>query len=75
VLSATVRAPIQRIAISLIFATPPAVAGYALVHGVAGELMPSPTWRAIFSTMGRTRHRFLGAAAIGCRCIRLTRTK
>lgn len=51
-LFATVRAPVLRIAIAVIFAAPAAVAGYALVHGVAGEFVPSPTWRAIFSAMG-----------------------
>jgi hypothetical protein len=74
-LCATVRAPMLRIAIAVIFAAPAAVAGHALVHSMVCELVPSPTWRAIFSTMARTRHQFLGAAAIGCRCIRPTRTK
>lgn len=50
-LFAAARAPILRIAIALIFAAPAAVAGYALVHGVAGDLVPSPIWRAIFSVI------------------------
>ncbi len=51
-LFAATTAPIPRITIALIFAAPAAVAGYALVHGVAGELVPSPIWRAIFSVIG-----------------------
>lgn len=51
-LFAATRAPILCITIALIFAAPAAVAGYALVHGVAGELVPSPIWRAIFSVIG-----------------------
>lgn len=42
------RAPILRIALALIFAAPAALAGYALVHGVTGEAVPSPVWRQIF---------------------------
>ncbi|MFI0849011.1 hypothetical protein [Mesorhizobium sp. IMUNJ 23232] len=51
-LFAATRSPILRITIALIFAAPATVAGYALVHGVAGELVPSPVWRAIFSVIG-----------------------
>lgn len=51
VLFAATRAPVLRITIALIFAAPAAVAGYALVHGVAGELVPSPIWRAVFSVI------------------------
>lgn len=51
-LFATARAPVLRIALAVIFAVPATVAGYALVHGVAGELVPSPTWRSIFSVIG-----------------------
>lgn len=51
-LFATARAPALRLAIAIIFAAPAAVAGYALVHGVAGELVPSPVWRLIFSMTG-----------------------
>jgi hypothetical protein len=47
-----IRAPILRITIALIVAAPAAVAGYVLVHGVAGELVPSPIWRVIFSLIG-----------------------
>ncbi len=51
-LFAVTRAPVLRITIALTFAAPAAVAGYALVHGVAGELVPSPIWRPIFSMIG-----------------------
>ncbi|CAM5417723.1 putative protein OS=Afipia felis OX=1035 GN=BN961_03717 PE=4 SV=1 [Afipia felis] len=48
----TLRAPILRIALALIFAAPAAVAGYALVHGVTGEAVPSPVWRQFFCLAG-----------------------
>lgn len=51
-LFAATRAPILRITIALIFAAPATVAGYVLVHRVAGELVPSPIWREIFSVVG-----------------------
>lgn len=51
-LFAAAKVLILRITIALIFAAPAAVAGYALVHGVAGEFVPSPIWRAIFSAIG-----------------------
>lgn len=54
VLFATLRTPILRIAIALIFAAPAAVAGYALIHGVTGEAVPSPVWRQIFCLAGGT---------------------
>lgn len=57
----TLRAPILRIALALIFAAPAAVAGYALVHGVAGEAVPSPVWRQIFCIAGGA---LVGAAAV-----------
>ncbi len=46
-LFAMLRAPILRVALALIFATPAAVAGYALVHGVTGEAVPPLVWRQI----------------------------
>ncbi len=51
-LFATARAPILRMTIAMIFAAPATVAGYALVHGVAAEILPSPIWRQIFSVIG-----------------------
>jgi hypothetical protein len=44
----TLRSPILR----LIFAAPAAVAGYALVHGVTEEAVPSEIWRQIFCIVG-----------------------
>lgn len=46
------RAPVLRIAVALIFAAPAAVAGYALIHGVAREAVPSDIWRQIFCVAG-----------------------
>ncbi|WP_119390745.1 hypothetical protein [Taklimakanibacter lacteus] len=54
------RSPILRIVLALIFAAPAAVAGYALVHGVTGEAVPSPVWRQVFCLAGGA---FVGAAA------------
>ena len=51
-LFATARAPFLRVTIAVIFAAPAAVAGYAIVHGVAAEIVPSPIWRQIFSVTG-----------------------
>lgn len=59
-LFAILRALIVRIALALIFAVPAAVAGYALVHGVTGEAVPSPAWRQIFCLAGGA---LVGAAA------------
>ncbi len=47
-----VRPPILRLAVSLVFAAPPAVAGYALVHGITREAVPSEVWRTIFCLIG-----------------------
>jgi hypothetical protein len=52
VLFMLVRAPILRLAVALIFAAPAAVAGYALVHGVTREAVPSEIWRQIFCIVG-----------------------
>lgn len=51
-LFATLRTPVLRIIVALVFATPAVVAGYALVHGLTAEIVPSPVWRQIFSTIG-----------------------
>jgi len=45
-------APILRLAVALIFAIPAAIAGYALVHGITREAVPSETWRQIFCAIG-----------------------
>jgi len=48
VLFMAVRPPILRLALALVFAAPAAVAGYALVHGITREAVPSEVWRTIF---------------------------
>lgn len=60
-LFATLRAPILRVAVALIFAAPAAVAGYALVHGVTREAVPSEIWRQIFCIAGGI---FVGCSAL-----------
>jgi hypothetical protein len=51
-LFATVRAPILRVIVAVIFVAPAALAGYALVHGVTGEAVPSSVWREVFCIVG-----------------------
>jgi len=53
-LFATLRSPILRLIVALIFAAPAAIAGYALVHGVTYEAIPSAIWRQIFCFGGGT---------------------
>lgn len=48
----TIRSPVIRLIVALIFAAPAAVAGYALVHGVTKEVVPSDIWRQIFCIAG-----------------------
>lgn len=60
-LYATLRSPGLRLAIALIFAVPAAIAGFALVHGVAREAVPSEVWRKIFSLIGGA---FVGLSAL-----------
>ena len=57
----TLRAPVLRLAVALIFAAPAAVAGYALVHGVTREAVPSDIWRQIFCVAGGL---FIGCSAL-----------
>jgi len=52
VLFMAVRPPILRLAVALVFAAPAAVAGYALVHGITREAVPSEVWRTIFCLIG-----------------------
>lgn len=52
VLFETIRIPIIRLIVALIFAAPAAVAGYALVHGITKEAVPSDIWRQIFCIAG-----------------------
>lgn len=60
-LFATLRSPILRLAVALIFAVPAAVAGYFLVYGVAREAVPSEVWRQVFCILGGM---FVGISAV-----------
>lgn len=60
-LYASLRSPGLRLVIALIFAVPAAIAGFALVHGVAREAVPSEVWRKIFSLIGGA---FVGLSAL-----------
>jgi hypothetical protein len=51
-LFATLRAPILRLVVAVVFAAPAAVAGYALVHGVTRDAVPSEVWRQVFCIAG-----------------------
>ena len=57
----TLRPPILRLIVALIFAALAAVAGYALVHGVTKESVPSEIWRQIFCIVGGG---FVGISAL-----------
>ncbi len=57
----TLRPPILRLIAALVFAAPAAVAGYALVHGVTKESVPSEIWRQIFCIVGGG---FVGVSAL-----------
>ena len=48
----TLRSPILRLIVALVFVAPAAIAGYALVHGVTKEAVPSEIWRQIFCIIG-----------------------
>lgn len=52
VLFETVRSPVIRLIVALVFAAPAAVAGYALVYGITKEAVPSEVWRQIFCIVG-----------------------
>jgi len=52
VLFETIRSPAIRLIVALVFAVPAAVAGYALVHGITKEAVPSEIWRQIFCIVG-----------------------
>lgn len=52
VLFETIRAPVIRLIVALVFAAPAAVAGYALVHGITKEAVPSEIWQQIFCIVG-----------------------
>lgn len=57
----TLRSPILRLIVALVFAAPAAVAGYALVHGVTKEAVPSEIWRQTFCIIGSA---FVGVLAL-----------
>ena len=57
----TLRPPIVRLLVALVFAAPAAVAGYALVHGITKESVPSEIWRQIFCIIGGG---FVGVSAL-----------
>jgi hypothetical protein len=55
------RSPALRLIVALIFAAPATVAGYALVHGVTREAVPSEVRRQIFCVIGGG---FVGVSAL-----------
>ena len=57
----TLRPPILRLLVALVFAAPAAIAGYALIHGVTKESVPSEIWRQIFCIIGGA---FVGTSAL-----------
>ncbi|CAN7180359.1 hypothetical protein LJR098_000338 [Rhizobium sp. LjRoot98] len=48
----SLRSPVLRLIVALVFAAPAAVAGYALIHGITREAVPSEIWRQIFCIIG-----------------------
>jgi len=48
----TLRPPILRLAVALVFAVPAVIAGYALIHGITRDAVPSEIWRQIFCVIG-----------------------
>lgn len=58
---ASLRSPVLRLIVALVFAAPAAVAGYALAHGVTGEAVPSEVWRQIFCVIAGG---FVGVSAL-----------
>ncbi|KJF71770.1 MULTISPECIES: hypothetical protein [Agrobacterium] len=60
-LFATLRSSSLRLAIALMFATPAAIAGYALLHGITREAIPFEIWRQIFCLVGGI---FVGLSAL-----------
>ncbi|MBE0455538.1 MAG: hypothetical protein IBX58_18015 [Roseovarius sp.] len=52
VLFETIRTPVIRLIVALVFAAPAAVAGYVLIHGITKEAVPSGIWRQIFCIVG-----------------------
>ena len=52
VLFMVVRTPILRLAVVRVFAAPATIAGFALVHGITRDAVPSDIWRVIFCLIG-----------------------
>ncbi len=52
VVFATVRSPLIRMSIAVLFAAPAAFAGYHATHGIAALTMPSGIWQLIFAVTG-----------------------
>ena len=52
ILFVLLRTQILRLAAALIFAAPAAIAGFALVHGITRDAVPSEIWRVIFCLIG-----------------------
>jgi hypothetical protein len=63
VLFATLRSPILRLIVALIFAAPAAIAGYALVHGVTHEAIPSAILAALPALRGAQHLRRIDPSA------------
>lgn len=61
----SLRSPILRLVVALIFAAPAAVPGYVQVHGVTKEAVPSEIWRQIFCIIGGGFCRDFGLSATG----------
>lgn len=57
----SLRSPVLRLIVALVFAAPAAVAGYALVYGITKEAVPSEIWRQIFCLVGGG---FVGVSAL-----------
>jgi uncharacterized sodium:solute symporter family permease YidK len=57
----SMKSPITRVVIGLIFALPAAGAGYALMSGISASAVPSEIWRQIFCIIGGV---LVGVAAI-----------
>jgi intracellular septation protein A len=60
VIFVSVKSPIVRVIIGLVFALPAAGAGYALMAGMTASAVPSEIWRQIFCIVGAV---LVGAAA------------
>ena len=46
------RSPALRLGILAVYVTPAAIAGFAVVHGLAEHVVPSSVWQSAFATFG-----------------------